>query len=358
MSPSPSPGASTPWMLDVACGMTAGVAYVVSAHPFDTVKVAQQSRPSSAPALRALATARAIARGPAGPLGLFKGLSAPLVGYSLEAGINYSAYSQARQWLDVSGPWAGTPRDARPLSSELFEAAASGALGGLLLSVVVAPTDLIKCRVQDGQYVGPREAVADIYRRDGARGFTRGALATLAREIPGNAIFFATYELAQSAFPRWTRAPGVAGETVEDEGSGATANHRASYESSGTTSSSASSSASASASSSASASAPTSTSAYYAQESLAAVTCGGVAGSAFWLAMLPVDYAKTRIQISRRGDLDDASVRRVMARTFRERGVRGLYAGAGPVLLRAFPTNAVQFLAWEAARQVAGVGRA
>ena len=174
MSPSPSPGASTPWMLDVACGMTAGVAYVVSAHPFDTVKVAQQSRPSSAPALSALATARAIARGPAGPLGLFKGLSAPLVGYSLEAGINYSAYSQARQWLDVSGPWAGTPRDARPLSSELFEAAASGALGGLLLSVVVAPTDLIKCRVQDGQYVGPREAVADIYRRDGARGFTRG----------------------------------------------------------------------------------------------------------------------------------------------------------------------------------------
>ena len=88
------------------------------------------------------------------------------------------------------------------------------------------------------------------------------------------------------------------------------------------------------------------------------MTCGGVAGSAFWLAMLPVDYAKTRIQISRRGDLDDASVRRVMARTFRERGVRGLYAGAGPVLLRAFPTNAVQFLAWEAARQVAGVGRA
>lgn len=343
MSPSSSSGASTPWMLDMACGMTAGVAYVVSAHPFDTVKVAQQSRPSGAPAMSALATARAISRGPAGPLGLFKGLSAPLVGYSLESGINYSAYNQARQWLDASGPWAGTPRDAKPPSAEILEAAASGALGGLLLSVVVAPTDLVKCRVQDGQYAGPREAVADIYRRDGARGFTRGALATLAREIPGNAIFFATYELAQSAFPRWTRVPGAGGEADEDDDSAATANHRAS-DPAATANHRASASASASA--------------YYAQESLAAVTCGGIAGSAFWLTMLPVDYAKTRIQIARRGDPDDASVLGLMARTFRERGVRGLYAGAGPVLLRAFPTNAVQFLAWEAARQVAGVGRA
>ena len=37
--------------------------------------------------------------------------------------------------------------------------------------------------------------------------------------------------------------------------------------------------------------------------------------------------------------------------------MRGLYAGVGPVLLRAFPTNAVQFLAWEAACQLAGVRR-
>jgi solute carrier family 25 carnitine/acylcarnitine transporter 20/29 len=343
-------------MLDMACGMTAGVAYVVSAHPFDTVKVAQQSRPTGAPALSALATARAIARGPAGPLGLFKGLSAPLVGYSLESGINYSAYSQARQWLDASGPWAGTPRDAKPPSAEILEAAASGALGGLLLSVVVAPTDLIKCRVQDGQYAGPRDAVADIYRRDGARGFTRGAVATLAREIPGNAIFFATYELAQSAFPRWTRAPGAGGEADEDDDSAATANHRASDP--GATANHRASDEDPGATANQRASSSASASAYYAQESLAAVTCGGVAGSAFWLTMLPVDYAKTRIQIARRGDPDDASVLGLMARTFRERGVKGLYAGAGPVLLRAFPTNAVQFLAWEAARQVAGVGRA
>ena len=57
--------------------------------------------------------------------------------------------------------------------------------------------------------------------------------------------------------------------------------------------------------------------------------------------MLPVDYAKTRYQIARPGDPDDAPLLRLMQRTYAKRGFRGLYAGVSPVLLRAFPTNAV-----------------
>ena len=51
MSPSSSPGASTPWMLDVACGMTAGVAYVVRRAPFRH----RQSRPAISSEQRARA---------------------------------------------------------------------------------------------------------------------------------------------------------------------------------------------------------------------------------------------------------------------------------------------------------------
>jgi hypothetical protein len=73
--------------------------------------------------------------------------------------------------------------------------------------------------------------------------------------------------------------------------------------------------------------------------------------------MLPVDYAKTRMQIASRGGADDVGAFRLIARTFRERGFRGLYAGAWPTLLREFPANAAQFLAWELACQAAGVRR-
>jgi len=230
---------TTPWAVDLSCGIAAGMAYTVVAHPFDTVKVAMQSHASHLPARGTAETVRHIVRGRRGALGLFKGLSAPLVGYSLECGINYAAFSQCRQWLERHGPFADTAdgrgfanrsvgsgaalgndredateapeaptttREFKKKKSALARAAeiaVSGALGGFLLSGVVSPTDLIKCRVQDGQYSGPREAISQIYRTDGLAGFARGLNATMLREIPGNALFFVVYETAQAAFPRF-----------------------------------------------------------------------------------------------------------------------------------------------------------
>ena len=357
---------TTPWAVDLSCGIAAGMAYTVVAHPFDTVKVAMQSRASHLPARGTAETVRHIVRGRRGALGLFKGLSAPLVGYSLECGINYAAFSQCRQWLERHGPFADTadgrgfanrsvgsgaalpgndhedateapeaPTTTRELKKKksalarAAEIAVSGALGGFLLSGVVSPTDLIKCRVQDGQYSGPREAISQIYRTDGLAGFARGLNATMLREIPGNALFFVVYETAQAAFPRFV-APSPE-RSFGKENLGDTARKPSSSRSSSF--------------------------AYWAQESAAAISCGGVAGSAFWLTMLPVDYAKTRLQIARRGGADDVGAFRLIARTARERGWRGLYAGAWPTLLRAFPANAAQFLAWELACQAAGVRR-
>ena len=335
---------TTPWAVDLSCGIAAGMAYTVVAHPFDTVKVAMQSRASHLPARGTADTVRHIVRGRRGALGLFKGLSAPLVGYSLECGINYASFSQCRQWLERHGPFADslkarnddedcwqtsatTKRSAAVVATEI---AVSGALGGFLLSGVVAPTDLIKCRVQDGQYSGPREAISRIYASDGVVGFARGLGATMLREIPGNALFFVVYETAQAAFPR----------SVRRESPSFRHEPRRERTDAGTTATSSSSSY-----------------VYWAQETAAAISCGGVAGSAFWLTMLPVDYAKTRRQIARRGGPDDVGAWRLIARTARERGWRGLYAGAWPTLLRAFPANAAQFLAWELACQAAGVRR-
>jgi solute carrier family 25 carnitine/acylcarnitine transporter 20/29 len=163
----------------MACGMAAGVAYTVTAHPFDTVKVAMQSRKNSSSSSgtapkSAIAVTSEIIKGPRGALGLFRGLTAPLVGYSIEAGVNYAAFNQSRRWLEHNNPFfppnddgsdggdASSSSSKRSVTRHLAECAVSGALGGSLLSLVVAPTDLIKCRVQDGQFARASDAIRDV----------------------------------------------------------------------------------------------------------------------------------------------------------------------------------------------------
>ena len=174
--PSTSPSSIA---VDMACGMAAGVAYTVTAHPFDTVKVAMQSRKNSSSSSgtapkSAIAVTSEIIKGPRGALGLFRGLTAPLVGYSIEAGVNYAAFNQSRRWLEHNNPFfppnddgsdggdASSSSSKRSVTRHLAECAVSGALGGSLLSLVVAPTDLIKCRVQDGQFARASDAIRDV----------------------------------------------------------------------------------------------------------------------------------------------------------------------------------------------------
>lgn len=66
-----------------------------------------------------------------------------------------------------------------------------------------------------------------------------------------------------------------------------------------------------------------------------------------WLCILPVDAAKTRIQTAHPGSASDVGIRRQLAVMLAEGGVPRLYAGLGPTLVRAFPANAAQWLAWE-----------
>ena len=140
---------------------------------------------------------------------------------------------------------------------------------------------------------------------------TRGTAATLTREVPGNALFFTAYEAAQMSFPRWidpstgrsvtdgSSLIGVNGGGQNNQNDQNNQNNQKSWFSS-----------------------------LAAQEALASVICGGLAGSAFWLAMLPVDLAKTRYQIAHPGDVDDVGVWRLIRRELRgRRGVRGLWVG-------------------------------
>ena len=77
-----------------------------------------------------------------------------------------------------------------------------------------------------------------------------------------------------------------------------------------------------------------------------AIICGGLAGTIMWATVLPLDVAKTRIQVAMPGSKRDLGLLATLAKLRRE---GKLYSGLAPTLVRAFPANAAQWLAWEVA---------
>ena len=82
---------------------------------------------------------------------------------------------------------------------------------------------------------------------------------------------------------------------------------------------------------------------------LAMTVAGGMAGSVMWGIVLPIDTAKTRIQTAVPGSPQDLGLTGHLKSIVNESGVRALWRGVVPAMLRAFPANAAQWLAWEMA---------
>ncbi|GIL60795.1 hypothetical protein Vafri_15320 [Volvox africanus] len=291
---------------ELLAGFAAGAANVTSGYPFDTVKVRLQS---AAPgqyrgAMHCLCT---IVQQEGVRRGLFRGLSSPLVGGTAETGINYMVYSRV---LDALRP---DDSSTIPLTS----VAVAGAVAGVALSVVLGPTELVKCRMQQAGSAarypdGPLQCLREIVATEGGlRGLSRGLGATMAREVPGNALFFAVYEAlrrgllgAQQQQQQQTTlafGPGASEPLTPRPVSGLTdlAVQVGSDVDSGWWR----------ANCSTGPSRPghlkqhgdDATRYNWLTEAAIAVFCGGTAGTLMWAAVLPIDVAKTRLQTARPG---------------------------------------------------------
>ncbi|KXZ43066.1 hypothetical protein GPECTOR_105g98 [Gonium pectorale] len=302
---------------ELLAGFAAGAANVTSGYPFDTIKVRLQS---AAPGQYrgALHCLREVARREGLRRGLFRGMSSPLLGGTAETGVNYLCRMQQ------SGSAARYPG-------------------------------------------GPLQCLREVVAQEGGmlRGLMRGLGATLAREVPGNALFFTVYEALRqrlklgAGIPVADGAPSSGGHWLQPQ---ACANAGLSslpcrvaavgIGSSGFTGG------------------PRQASLPYqpyqvrydpflhqlqlaagrtAQEAALAILCGGTAGTVMWAAVIPIDTAKTRIQTATPGSAWDVGLRQHWRMLWREGGLASLYAGLTPTLARAFPANACQWLAWEVA---------
>jgi len=277
-APAPRARALPPLLVDFLAGGLGGVCSVVVGHPFDVVKtLLQLPRAPGAPRARALGVARA-ALAAGGARALLRGMGAPLAGVAPVFAVCFATYAGAKR---AAARALGRAPHALPLPA----LALAGAASAVPTALLVAPGERLKVLVIAGAHAGPLAAA----RAVGARGLLRGAGATLARDAVGSAAYFAAYEAAARA----------AGGRRAWDGGGAGAPPPPP------------------------------------PGAAAALLGGAAAGAAHWLAAMPLDNVKTRVQAGAAGGAREAA-----RAIWREGGWRGFYRGLAPALARALPAKA------------------
>eukprot|EP00928_Gymnodinium_smaydae_P046314 TRINITY_DN3084_c0_g2_i2.p1 TRINITY_DN3084_c0_g2~~TRINITY_DN3084_c0_g2_i2.p1 ORF type:complete len:292 (-),score=47.33 TRINITY_DN3084_c0_g2_i2:115-990(-) len=173
-----------------ACGSAASVFADVATHPLSTVKTRLQVQGSGGgtPVYRGVLHGLFRITKSEGPLSLYRGLAAVMVGAAPAQGLYFCGYEAAKKHCGGGSSSAGN-----------FVAGLCAQLCGSLCWV---PVDVVKERLQVQEQVhakvqnfsGSRDAVLQILRHEGLRGLYRGFLVHQMTWAPFNGCFFAIYE--------------------------------------------------------------------------------------------------------------------------------------------------------------------
>ena len=295
---------------DIAFGSIAGIIGKTIEYPFDTVKVRLQSQPDTLP-LRyqgPLDCFRQSLR-VEGVTGLYRGISAPLIGAALETSSLFFSYRIAQNALQAT-ILPPTSQNSLPLGALVASGGASGAFTSLLLT----PIELVKCQMQvplsptSVRGPGPLSIVTSIFHHHGVLGFWHGQLGTLIRETGGSAAWFGSYEGVSALFRKYSaRATSSTKEAVQDD-----------------------------------------TLPLYQQ-----MLAGATAGMTYNFIFFPADTIKSRMQteeVNASGDVRKSFW--VSGKSlWQQQGIRGMYRGCGITVGRAAPSSAFIFAIYEGLRQ-------
>ncbi|KAI9183566.1 Mitochondrial carrier protein ymc2 [Blastocladiella emersonii ATCC 22665] len=286
-------GSSNQAVKEILAGSFGGVCQVLSGQPFDTIKVRLQTQPTP-PIYSGVVDCVKKTVQADGALGLYKGTVTPLLGIGACVSIQFAVLENMKRRFAASN---GGSTDL-----SLAQLYMAGAVSGVANSAVSGPVEHIRTRLQvqtgsNVQFKGPLDCVRQIYRGHGLAGVFKGQGVTVAREFQGYGAYFLTYEwLVQRA----CRAEGKSRQELPK---------------------------------------------------WKIVSYGAVAGYSLWVSVFPVDVIKSKLQTDA---LDKANRKYSSAldcfqKTLRAEGVRGLYRGFVPCMLRAAPVNGITFLGFEAA---------
>ena len=179
---------------------------------------------------------------------------------------------------------------------KLTEIGLAGATSGVFTTPILAPLERCKCLLQvqghsEGgiKYKGPMDVYRHLMKTEGLASVNRGFWATMLRDSLGSFFYFSSYE-----YIKWQLTPtGSNGPNV-----------------------------------------------------LGTLFAGGMAGIFNWMAALPIDTMKSKLQVAPTGKYPNG-IRSVFMDIVKTEGFFSLYRGLGPVMIRAFPANAACFLGYE-----------
>jgi solute carrier family 25 (mitochondrial carnitine/acylcarnitine transporter), member 20/29 len=167
----------------------------------------------------------------------------------------------------------------------MLDYAVAGGFSAIPTTIITTPMERIKVVIQTQdqiaggrKYKGMFDAGSHMLKDGGIASLYRGTFATLARDIPGSAAYFVAYEFVyRSLKPKDSDSMSIS----------------------------------------------------------STLFAGGMAGVAMWSIAIPPDVIKSRIQSAPSGTYNgffDCAAKMVA-----QEGVRSLFKGLGPALLRAFP---------------------
>ncbi|KAF2108334.1 mitochondrial carrier domain-containing protein [Lophiotrema nucula] len=282
----------------LVAGGVGGICAVVVGHPFDLVKVRLQTAEKGVysgamDVVRKTIAREGLARG------LYAGVSAPLVGVTPMFAVSFWGYDVGKQLVSSFSKVENGQYSVAQIS-------AAGFFSAIPMTLITAPFERVKVLLQiQGQkqlapgekprYAGGVDVVRQLYKEGGIRSVFRGSAMTLARDGPGSAAYFATYEIVKRKLTPKDPVTGQPG-----------------------------------------------------QLSLSAVmVAGGAAGIAMWIPVFPIDTIKSRLQSAEGRPTIGGTIRGIHA----SGGFKAFFPGIGPAMARAVPANAATFLGVELAQK-------
>ncbi|XP_037090063.1 solute carrier family 25 member 40-like [Pollicipes pollicipes] len=137
-----------------------------------------------------------------GVASLWSGLSPTLVSAIPSTVVYFATYDQTR--LLLRDRW-GTPAVPQPAWVPMV----AGAAARVWSSTLVAPLELVRTRMQATRmrYTEVGAAVRQLLREQGPRGLWKGLTPTLIRDVPFSALYWGSYESLKLAFNQQTPSP-------------------------------------------------------------------------------------------------------------------------------------------------------
>lgn len=258
--------------------------------PLDTIKVKMQTFPKTYP--NSIKCLSMTIKNEGFFRGLYAGTTPSLAANVAENAVLFCAYGYCKQFVASL-----TGRQGDQMT--VLDKASSGCLAAFFSSFTLCPTELIKCKLQAIRETNakPTSALAltrSILKEKGIPGMFNGLTSTIAREMPGYFAFFGGIEATRYALVKYT--------SIEDAE----------------------------------------------RHPVAHIVSGGMGGVCLWLAIFPFDLIKSRIQIEN----SKLNLRQMLTKIIRDEGVKNLYRGLTPTLIRTFPATAALLYTIEKTKQV------